>query len=64
MVLHQRNLRAFSGLFTIPNRFQARAGFGPDLVGQFTTQVTQKLGKHQEISGPIIANLLSASNGS
>ena len=37
MVLHHRNFRFFSRLFTILTHVWARARLGPDLIGLFTT---------------------------
>ena len=37
MVLYQSNYWSFSGLFATSNQFWARARFGSNLVGPFTT---------------------------
>ena len=39
IVLHQRNFRAFSGLFTISNQFRAWAGLGFIFLGSIRVRV-------------------------
>ena len=70
MVLLQRNFRTFSGLCTISNQFQARAGsglyfrtragYGFDLIGSFTTLDRDQVSRVARLQFSLLSTLLTA----